>query len=76
MIEQNTETTPLSFVTTIEEGRAAIKVLIKNLAIFFLCPSKHAVSTDITPNSPVGISMSSYGILISWLPHKFRSLKI
>jgi hypothetical protein len=44
-----------------------------------------AVSADIIPNSAVGIisprksrnkDISSKGILISWLPHKFRSLKI
>jgi hypothetical protein len=31
-----------------------VKVLIENLAIFFLCPSKQ-FSADIIPNSAVGI---------------------
>jgi hypothetical protein len=67
---------------TIEEGRAASKVLIKNLAIFFLCPSQQVVSADIIPNSAVGIfSRKTEGtktkaarVLIRWLAHKFRSL--
>jgi hypothetical protein len=33
--ENKTATSPIT-----EEGRAAVKVLIKNLAIFFLCPNK------------------------------------
>jgi hypothetical protein len=39
----------------IEEIDRQIKVLIKNLAIFFLCPSKQYISVDIIPNSAVGI---------------------
>jgi hypothetical protein len=46
--------------------------------------SQQAVSADIIPNSAVGIfflktrnkDISSLDILVSWLPHKFRSLKI
>jgi hypothetical protein len=47
--------------------------------------SQQAVSADIIPNSAVGIVFPknrrnrgkiSEGILIRWLPHNFRSLKI
>jgi hypothetical protein len=44
-----------SMMAGIEEGRAQVKVLIKNLALFFLCMSQQAVSADIIPNSAVGI---------------------
>jgi hypothetical protein len=46
--------------------------------------SQQAVSANIIPNSAAGIfspnrrnkDKNSYGILISWLRHKFRRLKI
>jgi hypothetical protein len=38
-----------------EEIDRQVKVLIKNLAIFFLCPSKQYISVDIISNSAVGI---------------------
>jgi hypothetical protein len=42
----------ISTVQNIEEGRAEVKVLITNLAIFFLIPSKE-VSANIILNSAV-----------------------
>ncbi len=61
-----------------------VKVLIKNLAIFFLCPSKQflPISFQIQllvhfPKKQKEQIHKQLGyILISWLPHKFRSLKI
>jgi hypothetical protein len=48
--------------------------------------SQQAVSADIIPNSAVGkfslkhkekrYSITSWVLLIRWLPHKFRNLKI
>jgi hypothetical protein len=32
-----------------------VKVLVKNLANFFLCPNQQAASADIIPNSAVGL---------------------
>jgi hypothetical protein len=47
----------LAFACTeaIEEIDRQVKVFIKNLAIFFLCPSKQYIFVDIIPNSAVGI---------------------
>jgi hypothetical protein len=66
----------------IEEGRAE-KVLIKNLANFFLFPSKQFLPFSfkiqlLETNSPKhrrNKDKSSWGV-ISWLPDKFKSLKI
>ncbi len=60
-----------------------VKVLIRNWAIFFLCPSKQflPISFQIQlleyfSQKRMNKGISSQGILISWLPHKFRSLNI
>jgi hypothetical protein len=66
-----------------EEGRAANKSPHEKFG-YFLFMSQQAVSANIIPNSAVGIfsqdrrnkDISSLGILISWLPHKFRRLEI
>jgi hypothetical protein len=64
---------------TIEEGRAVSKVLIKNLAVFFLFPSKQFLQISFKFSCgkllPKTKKKAARG-LIRWLPHKFRSLKI
>jgi hypothetical protein len=65
----------------IEEGRAASKVKFG----YFLSMPQPGVSADVIPNSDFwnifpknrrNKDISSSGILISWLPFKFRSFKI
>ncbi len=60
---------------TIEEGKAASNVLIKNFAIFFLCPASSFSCWNIFSKNRRNKDTSSSGILM-WLSHKFRSLKV
>jgi hypothetical protein len=71
------------YLSLIEEGRAASKSPRKKFG-YFLSMSQQAVSSSIFPNSAVRICFPKKNltktkaarVLISWLPHKFRSLKI
>ncbi len=60
----------------IEEGiERHVKVLIKNLTIFFLFPSKEflpiSFKIQLLETSPLKQKEQRQKVLISWLPHKF-----
>jgi hypothetical protein len=54
-----------------------LKVLVNNLAIFFLCPSKQFLTISFQIQLLEYLKTKAARLLrISWLPLKFRSLKI